>query len=77
MYQHVKQVANKTKALVKSSFDCQKTGFTYKRNKDPVHPVRLETITVTNPNDSGIISLLTVAALINRTTFWLDPDSVT
>ena len=33
-------------------------------------------MTATNPNDSGIIVLLTVAVLINRTPFWSDPEGV-
>ena len=70
MYQHIKKVADKTKALVKSSFNCQKTGFAYKRNdKDPVDPVRLETVTVTDPNNSRIVALLTIGVLVNRTAF--------
>ena len=78
MYQHVKSIAEKIRALVKSNFNCKRTGFTYKRNdKDPADPVRLETVTATNPNHSRIIALLMVAVLINRTAFWLDPDSVT
>ena len=70
MNQHIKKVADKTRALVKSSFNPQNTGLTYKRNhKDPVNPVRLDPVAVTNPNDSGIITLLTLAVLINRTAF--------
>ena len=71
MFNHVKSEAEKMKALVKSNFDSKKIGFLYKRNKrDPLDPVRLDTVTATSPNDSGIIVLLTVAVLINRTAFW-------
>ena len=39
--------------------------------------MRLETVAAMNPNDSGIIALLTVSVLINRTAFWLDLNLVT
>ena len=38
--------------------------------------MRLETVTTTTPNNSGIIVLLTVAVLVNRTPFWSDPAGV-
>ena len=36
----------------------------------------LDTVTTTTPNDSGIVVLLTVAVLVNRTPFWSDPAKV-
>ena len=77
VFNHVKSEAEKIRALVKSNFNDKKTGFFYKRNKnDPSDPVRLDTVTATAPNDSGIIVLLTVAVLIKRTAFWSEPESV-
>ena len=73
----IKAEEGKIKALVKSNFDSKKTSFDYKRNRrEPPDPVYLDTVTTTTPNDSGIVVLLTVAVLVNRTPFWSDPAKV-
>ena len=67
---------SRLKALVKSNYVGCSVTFDYKNYRDSKDPVRLPTVTVSEPNDSGMVSLLTISTTMMRINFWQEPDQI-
>ena len=70
LYIQVKKTMSRIKTVIKSSFTNAEGLFFYKWYKGSNNPIRLDTVTVADPNDSGVTTLLTFGATIIRTMFW-------
>ena len=73
MSQKVKAILGHVKQMVKFNLSQHQVRAPYKQySKGNDNPVRMDSLLMTEPNDSGIAALLTTAAVINRIGFWQD-----
>ena len=76
MFQKVKAILGHMKQMVKFNLSQHQVKAPYKQySKGTDNPVRMDSLLMTEPNDSGIAALLTAAAVINRIGFWQDTSS--
>ena len=76
-FEQVKKTMSRIKSIVKSNFKDAKVQFNYKARKDGYNPERLESIPHTDPNNSGMLALLTFVSVIQRVRFIEEPDPMT
>ena len=69
MQTQAKIVLGNIKQMVMSNFKHHQSKVSYKHYPKGNEPVRMESLLMVDPNDSGISSLLTVAAMIMRVNF--------
>ena len=69
MFIQMRMTTSKLKTLVKSNYTNGSVTFTYKSYKEAKDSVRLTTVTVSEPNGSGIVFLLTISTTMMRINF--------
>ena len=76
IFTQARNILGNIKQMVKSNFTQHNLKVSYKHYpKGTDRPVRLESLLMVDPNDSGISSLLTVAAMIMRINFMQEVSS--